>query len=376
MNIFVVGSGFSGSVAARALAEKGHAVKVIEKLPHIGGNAYDYVDEGIIVHKYGPHIYHTNSDVVHAFLSRFTKWTPYTHRVLGRVGDKEVPIPFNLTSLKMCFGKVEAEYIQGILLSEYGAGTKAPVLELRAHKNKTVRKLGDFVYQNIFYNYTLKQWGKPPEKLNAEAMKRVPVYIGTEDRYFVDKYQFMPTDGYTRIFKNLLAHKNIEVVTNTDALELLKLSNGEVIFDGQKRTADVFIFTGCIDRLFGFKYGALQYRTLDFLFERHAKASYQSAAVVNYPNDERFTRISEFSKFSSPAQAHTIIVKEYPSAHIPDKTLPYYPIEIKQNTDIYNLYKTELEGYKNVYAIGRLAAYKYINMDAAVLGALTLAERL
>lgn len=375
MEIIVVGSGLSGAAAARVLAEKGHSVKIIEKLPHIGGNAYDYDQDGVLVHKYGPHIYHTNSDEAHAFLSRFTKWTPFKHKVLARINGIEVPVPFNLTSLEMLFPKSEAEYIKGVLIREYGENKKVPVFELKNHQNEIIKKFGEFVFQNIFYNYTLKQWGMKPEDLNPDIMKRVPVYIGYEDGYFTDKHQYMPADGYTAMIKNMLDHKNISVALNTDARSVLKMSNNEILFEGKKNAAKV-IYTGCIDEFFGFSRGALRYRTLRFDFETHQKQSYQNAAVVNYPNSEAFTRISEFTKFTCPPQKETIIVKEYPGEHIAGQTIPYYPIEIEENNAVYKLYKADAEKLQNFYPLGRLGNYKYINMDTAILNAIKLAEEI
>ncbi|GHV02809.1 UDP-galactopyranose mutase [Clostridia bacterium] len=374
-NALIVGSGLSGAAAARALAEKGYRVQVIEKLPHIGGNAYDYTEEGILLHKYGPHIYHTNFPAVHEFLSRFTEWTPYAHKVVARIDGKFVPVPFNLTSLETLFPKEEADYIKVVLSAEYGRDAKVPVFELRAHKNDVIRKFGDYVFEKIFYHYTVKQWGRKPEALNPDILKRVPVYTGYADGYFTDLFQYMPVKGFTTMTENMLDHANIEVILNEDALLLFKLRDGKILFNGKEYPGAPLIYTGCIDALFGFKYGALAYRTLRFEFERHGRTGFQPAAVVNYPNEHDYTRITEFTKFTCPPQKHTVIMKEYPGEYA-DGDIPYYPIETPDNLEIHAKYGAEVAGYKNLIPLGRLGRYKYINMDVAVKDALAVAEKL
>lgn len=374
-NVIVVGAGISGLTAARVLAEAGYRVTVAEQRDTVGGNVYDYFDEnGIIIQKYGPHIFHTNDKTVFEFLSRFTEWIPYEHRVLGYIDDKYVPVPFNLTSLFALYPEPEAEEIKTILTQEIGLDTKVPILQLKQHKEKIIRDFAEFVYKNVFYTYTMKQWGFPPEELGEAVMNRVPVYISYEDRYFTDKYQYQPKDGYTKLAENLLAHKNITLITGKNALDTLKIEDGAMMLDGKPFEGKV-IFTGRIDDLFLRKYGALAYRSLDFVFETHSVSSYQPAAVVNYTTSEDFTRISEFTKFCCFPKEKTVIVKEYSKA-CGENDIPYYPIPKQEYLDEYEKYRAEAEKVKNLYLLGRLACYRYMNMDAAVKSAIELAEKI
>ena len=371
--VLIVGAGISGATAARVLAENGYHVTVLEKRSTTGGNLYDYVDEnGIRVQQYGPHIFHTNEKSVFDFLSRFTEWYLYEHRVLGRINDKYVPVPFNLTSLEMLYPKEEAEALKTLLVEEVGMGKKVPILSLKAHPQQSVRDFADFVYHNIFYTYTMKQWGFPPEKLGETVMNRVPVYVSYEDRYFTDTYQFQPKNGFAPMVDAMLDHENITVCLHTDALEKLKVSDGRLSYNGTPYNGRV-IFTGRIDELLQKKYGALPYRSLDFVFETHDTASYQPAAVVNYTMSEDYTRISEFSKFCCQPQEKTVIVKEY-SKLCGENDIPYYPIPVEENHREYEKYAADAAGIPGLYLLGRLANYKYINMDLAVKNALTLAE--
>lgn len=374
--ILIAGAGFSGSVAARILAEKGYKVTVHEQRSTIGGNAFDENINGIISQKYGPHIFHTSNKEVVDFLSKYTEWFDYKHSVKGMIDGKLVPIPFNLTSLETLFDTNSANHIKEVLFKEIGLGQKVPVMQLKKHKDKEIQKLGDYVFNKVFYNYTLKQWEMEPTKLNPTIMERVPVNVSYQDMYFPnDLYQIMPKYGFTHIFENMLNHPNINVKLNSNILDSLTFKNDGIYYEGKVFEGEV-IFTGCIDELFNYKYGKLPYRTLDFEFETHNITSYQEASVVNYPNEEAYTRISEFSKFTcKPVENYTIIVKEYPRSHkLGD--IPYYPIEIKENISLYQKYLDLSKKYPNLHLLGRLANYKYINMDLAVQNALDLANSL
>lgn len=374
--ILIAGAGFSGSVAARILAEKGYKVTVHEQRSTIGGNAFDENINGIISQKYGPHIFHTSNKEVVDFLSKYTEWFDYKHSVKGMIDGKLVPIPFNLTSLETLFDTNSANHIKEVLFKEIGLGQKVPVMQLKKHKDKEIQKLGDYVFNKVFYNYTLKQWEMEPTKLNPTIMERVPVNVSYQDMYFPnDLYQIMPKYGFTHIFENMLNHPNIKVKLNSNILDSLTFENDGIYYKGKVFEGEV-IFTGCIDELFNYKYGKLPYRTLDFEFETHNITSYQEASVVNYPNEEAYTRISEFSKFTcKPVENYTIIVKEYPRSHkLGD--IPYYPIEIKENISLYQKYLDLSKKYPNLHLLGRLANYKYINMDLAVQNALDLANSL
>ena len=374
--ILIAGAGFSGSVAARILAEKGYKVTVHEQRSTIGGNAFDENINGIISQKYGPHIFHTSNKDVVDFLSKYTEWFDYKHSVKGMIDGKLVPIPFNLTSLETLFDTNSANHIKEVLFKEIGLGQKVPVMQLKKHKDKEIQKLGDYVFKKVFYNYTLKQWEMEPTKLNPTIMERVPVNVSYQDMYFPnDLYQIMPKYGFTHIFENMLNHPNIKVKLNSNILNSLTFEKDGIYYEGKVFEGEV-IFTGCIDELFNYKYGKLPYRTLDFEFETHNITSYQEASVVNYPNEEAYTRISEFSKFTcKPVENYTIIVKEYPRSHkLGD--IPYYPIEIKENISLYQKYLDLSKKYSNLHLLGRLANYKYINMDLAVQNALDLANSL
>ena len=375
--IIIVGAGLSGATIARLFADSGQDVIVMDKRETIGGNAYDYVDKnGIMVQQYGPHIFHTNDKQVFEFLSRFTEWEKYEHKVLALVRkDKLVPVPFNLTSLFALYPKDKAEKIKEILVNEVGLDKKVPILQLKKHENSDVRKFADFVYKNIFYIYTMKQWGFKPEQLGSEVMNRVPVYVSYEDRYFTDEYQFMPKDGFTEMVSNILRHPKIKLKLGMDARKEISLSDGKIYFGGQELDGTL-IYTGCVDELFDYKYGVLPYRSLKFKFETIKSSSYQPSAVVNYTTSHKFTRISEFSKFTCQPKENTVIVKEYSKPFKKGKNIPYYPITIAKNLKHYELYKEEAEQYKNLHLLGRLANYKYINMDVAVKNAMQLFDKI
>ena len=370
--IIIVGAGLSGATIARLFADGGDDVTIVDKRDTIGGNVYDYVDKnGITVQPYGPHIFHTNLKEVFDFLSRFTEWEKYEHRVLANVKGTLVPVPFNMTSLFSLYPQDKAERIKEILVKEVGEGKKVPILQLKQHENEEVRKFADFVYNNIFYIYTKKQWGFKPEELGSAVMNRVPVYVSNEDRYFTDEYQYMPRDGFTEMVANMLCHPRIQLKLGTDAKKHIKLEDGVIYLNG-KEFDGTLIYTGCVDELFGYKYGVLPYRSLKFKFKTIKSSSYQEAAVVNYTTSHKFTRISEFSKFCCKPQDKTVIVKEYSKDFKRGKDIPYYPIPLEKNYAHYDKYKEETSKYKGLKLLGRLANYKYINMDFAVKNAMDL----
>ena len=371
--IIVVGAGLSGATVARLFAENGKDVIVIDKRDTIGGNAYDYVDRnGITVQPYGPHIFHTNDQGVFEFLSKFTDWQKYEHKVLAQVRkDKLVPVPFNLTSLFALYPKDKAERIKETLVNEIGYDKKVPIMQLKKHESAEIRKFADFVYKNIFYIYTMKQWGFKPTQLGEEVMNRVPVYLSYEDRYFTDQFQYMPTNGFTAMVENMLRHPRIALKLSTDASREISLNGGKIYFGG-KELEGLLIYTGCLDELFDYKYGVLPYRSLKFKFETYKMQSYQPAAVVNYTTSQKYTRISEFTKFTCQPKDSTVIVKEFSKPFKKGKNIPYYPIPIAKNHEHYKKYVEEAKAYKNLYLLGRLANYKYINMDVAVRNAMNL----
>lgn len=369
----VVGAGISGATVARVLADNGYFVTVIDKRETIGGNLYDYKDEnGIIVQQYGPHIFHTNEKMVFDFLSRFTIWYKYEHKVLANVNGILVPVPFNLTSLELLFPKDKADKIKNTLLTEVGYGKKIPILTLKAHTDPLIREFADFVYENIFKFYTMKQWGLKPEYLNESVTARVPVYTSYENKYFTDEYQFQPSGGFTEMVKNILDHKNIKVLSGVNSADVIKIFEDKIYLSGKEFLGQV-IYTGKLDELFNYEYGALSYRSLDFVFETHDTSSYQQSAVVNYTTSENFTRISEFTKFTCFPKNKTVIVKEY-SKPCSLSDVPYYPFDTPECKNAYIRYLEKSKNIKNLHLLGRLANYKYINIDIAVLDAINKAN--
>ena len=375
--IIVVGTGFSGATIARLFAESGKEVIVFDKRDTIGGNAYDYVDKnGIRVQPYGPHIFHTHYKEVYEFLSKFTEWEKYEHRVRARVRkDKYVPVPFNLTALFDLFPKEKAERIKNVLVEEIGLDKKVPIMQLKKHESAEIRDFADFVYKNIFYLYTLKQWGFKPEHLGSEVMNRVPVYVSYEDRYFTDEYQFMPKNGYTEMIANILRHPKIQLKLKTDVRKDIELADGKIYLYGQELDGTL-IYTGCIDELFDYKFGVLPYRSLKIKFETLKTPSFQDYAIVNYTTSNMFTRISEFSKFTCEPQENTVIMKEYSRRFRKGKNIPYYPIPTKKNHQHYLKYEELAKDYHNLYLLGRLGTYKYLDMDDAVKNAMNLYEEI
>ncbi|HOP95651.1 MAG TPA: UDP-galactopyranose mutase [Dictyoglomaceae bacterium] len=369
----IIGSGFAGSVIAERIANVlNKKVLIIEKRNHIGGNCYDYKDKnGIIIHKYGPHLFHTDYKEVFDYLSSFTDWQIYHHKVLAFIDGKKVPIPFNLNTLYMVFPEILARKIEEKLLNRYAYNSKIPILELKKEKDEDLKFLANYIYEKIFLNYTAKQWGLKPEDINPEVTGRVPIYISNDDRYFTDKYQVVPVDGYTKIFERMLNHHNIKLMLNTDFKEVIKidLEDKKIYFLNQEFKGKI-IFTGMIDELFDYKFGTLPYRSLDLKFETLEMDYFQEAAVVNYPNDYDFTRITEFKHIHPVESEKTVILKEYPKAFNVGKDIPYYPILKEENTVLYNKYKELAENFKNLILVGRLADYKYYDMDDIVKRAL------
>lgn len=374
----VIGSGFAGAAAADILArEKGKKVLVIERRPHIGGNCYDVKDEhGILIHQYGPHIFHTNNREVYEYLSQYTEWYDYSHEVVGYIGGEYMPVPFNLNTLKLVYGDEKAEVLEKKLKDTYGEGTRVPILELRKSGDADIRHIAEFVYNNVFLKYTMKQWGQKPEEIDPAVTGRVPVLISHDNRYFQDKYQGMPLEGYTPVFEKMLSHENIDVQTGTDALEVLQFEEDKILYKGQSFTGTV-IYTGAIDELFSCRYGRLPYRSLEFQFEYFDKDEYQPKAVVNYTVSEDFTRITEFKKLTGQKADGTTIMKEYPKAYTGENgQIPYYAIMNEENNKLYEKYKQLAQRYKNMFLLGRLAEYKYYNIDAIVARALETARNI
>ncbi len=377
IDFLIVGSGFSGSVIAERIANVlNQKVLIIEKRNHIGGNCYDYQDENnIIIHKYGPHLFHTDYKEVFDYLSNFTEWEIYHHKVLAYIDGKKVPIPFNLNSIEELFPKTLAETLTNKLLSKYQYGAKIAILELLKEEDQDLKFLANYVYEKVFKNYTVKQWGVKPEELEPQVTARVPVYVSRDNRYFTDKYQAVPKEGYTKIFERMLNHPNIKIMLNTDFKEVVSINfeSKKIYFMG-KEFKGKMIFTGMIDELFNYKYGPLPYRSLKLCFKAIDKEYFQEVAVVNYPNDYDFTRITEFKHIHSVETKRTKILVEYPKSYSPRVDIPYYPFFTQSAKELYNMYKEESEKFENLILVGRLAEYRYYDMDDVVKRALEVFE--
>lgn len=380
-DVLIVGCGFSGAAAARRLAEGGKKVLILEKRDHIAGNMYDFIDEnGVLTHRYGPHIFHTSNKEVFEFLNRFSAFFPYEHRVLGKIDGQLVPIPFNYRSMDLLFPAQKAARVKELLEAAFPGRERVPVSELLEGEGE-VREIGAYIFEKVFLHYTAKQWGMPTEKVDRSVLSRVPVVLGYDDRYFSDTYQAMPQDGFTKLFNNLLNHENITVRLNCDAMELIKADpQGSGILVCGEPLDKPLIWTAPADELFGYAFGRLPYRSLDLAFERLAITSFQPAAVVNYPNEEAFTRITEFKYLTGQKiEGATTIMREYPLDYAPDAekgNIPYYPIVGPENGALYSRYAALAAGVGSLFLCGRLAQYRYWNMDGAVAEALALAEKI
>lgn len=351
----IVGAGFAGSVLAERLATQlNKKVLLIDKRNHIGGNAYDHYNEhGILVHKYGPHIFHTNSREVFEYLSKFTEWRSYEHRVKASVDGQLVPIPINLDTINSLYGVK----LTSFEVEQFFADRAEKLEKVRTSEDVVVSRVGRELYEKFFKNYTRKQWGMDPSELDASVTSRVPTRTNRDDRYFTDTYQAMPLHGYTKMFEKMLDHPNIKVMLNTDYHEL----EGVIPYNE-------VIYTGPIDEYFDYVYGKLPYRSLEFKHETHACERYQPAPVVNYPNEHLYTRITEFKYLTGQEHPKTSIVYEFPQS----EGDPYYPIPKPENADLYKKYKALADATPGVHFVGRLATYKYYNMDQVVAQALTL----
>jgi len=355
----VVGAGFSGAVIAERLASLcDEKVLVIEKRDHLGGNAYDFHNEhGILQHKYGPHIFHTNLPDVWNYLAQFTQWNGYVHRVLAHVDGMNLPIPINLNTVKRLLKK----YFTEQEVEEYFHSVRLSGKPIRNARDVVVSQVGELFYEKFFKNYTKKQWGVYPEELAAEVTQRIPVRFNSDDRYFSDTYQGLPALGYSVLFDTMLSHLNITVLLNTDYKTVIN----DLSFQR-------LVYTGPVDYFFDFKYGKLPYRSLRFEAETLDRDRYQEVAVINYPNEHEFTRITEFKHMTLQQHLKTTIVREYPQ----NDGDPYYPIPMPSTAEIYEKYRVDAEKLSNVHFMGRLAEYRYINMDQAVKHALDMFHKI
>jgi UDP-galactopyranose mutase len=354
----IVGAGFAGSVLAERLASRLHKrVLLCDRRPHVGGNAYDCHDAaGILIHQYGPHIFHTDSARIFNYLSQFTEWRPYEHRVIAQVDGKLLPFPINVDTVNSLYGlSLTPEEV-----AEFFRQRACPVAHARTSEEAVVGKIGHELYEKFFKYYTRKQWGLDPSELDASVAARVPARCNRDARYFTDQYQFMPLHGYTRLFERMLAQPGIDLALGADYADVLR----DVDFQQ-------LIYTGPIDAFFEYRFGPLPYRSLRFEFETYARETFQPAAVVNYPDDaavHRYTRITEFKYLTGQRHPATTVVYEFPCA----EGDPYYPVPRKENAALYQRYKKLADVTPNVHFAGRLATYRYYNMDQVVAQALAL----
>lgn len=355
----IVGAGFAGSVLAERLAsQSGKKILIIDTRAHIGGNAYDHYDAaGILVHKYGPHIFHTNSREVFEYLSHFTQWRSYEHRVLASVDGQLVPIPINLDTVNQLYGLS----LTSFQVEEFFASVAERKEYIRTSEDVVVSKVGRELYEKFFRNYTRKQWGIDPSELDKSVTARVPTRTNRDGRYFTDTYQAMPLYGYTRMFEKMLSHPQIKIMLNTDYREI------EEVIPYRE-----MIYTGPVDEFFDYRYGKLPYRSLEFKHETHNMPVHQPVAVVNYPNEHLYTRVTEFKYLTGQEHTKTSIVYEYPRA----EGDPYYPVPRPENAELYKKYKALADATRGVHFVGRLATYKYYNMDQVVAQALTIYNQL
>ena len=379
-DVIIVGAGYAGAVCARRLVEAcGSKVCVLERRNHIAGNAYDREDEaGVLIHEYGPHIYHTTDDRVHQFLSRFTEWTDYQHKVLANINGTLMPVPFNHTSLKLAFGEEKGEHLYQKLVATFGENKKVPIMELRQKNDPELTEVADFVYENVFLYYTMKQWGKTPDQIDPSITGRVPVFVGDDDRYFpAAPHQGMPAEGYTKLFERLLDHDLINVFTGVDARDILSVTPEAVLVDGKPYGGDV-IYTGPLDELFNLDLGALPYRTLDMVFETLDMDQFQPVGTVNYTTSEDFTRITELKNMTGQVvPGKTTIMREYSKAYEPGSgQTPYYAILEDETRQLYQAYRDRVKNLLNFWVVGRLAEYKYYDMDGVVASALALSDEI
>ena len=355
----VVGAGFAGAVVSERMARCfGKRVLVVDRRSHIGGNAYDhYNDDSVLVHRYGPHIFHTNSEQVFQYLSQFTSWRSYEHRVLASVDGKLVPIPINLDTVNLLYGlNLTSEQLE--LFFAARAENRASI---RTSEDVVVSKVGRDLYEKLFRNYTSKQWGKDPSELDAQVTARIPVRTNRDDRYFTDRFQVMPKHGYTRVFENMLDHPNITIALGVDYRDIVNETQFQEL-----------IYSGPIDEFFGFRFGELPYRSLRFQHETLNTEYLQPVAVINYPNDYAYTRVTEFKHLTGQVNRRTSVVYEYPAS----EGDPYYPVPTPENGALYKRYAELASLTKRVHFVGRLGTYRYYNMDQVVAQALTLCKQL
>ena len=360
MKSLVVGAGISGATIASLMADS-EQITVIDSNDKIGGNCYDYRNvDGIMVHRYGSHIFHTSDQQVWDLLSKYTRFNTYMHRVYAVIEGNEINIPFNFNSIRKSFPPQLAERIESKLLDCYPYGSKIPIRDFMQQDDSDLRFLAEYIYEHVFLHYTEKQWGKTPDQIDGAVTARVPVYMSMDDRYFQDRFQGIPQEGYTRMIAKMLDKPNVALRLNTSFKDIDDIDSYDHIF-----------YTGPIDELMDYSFGPLPYRSVRFQLEEYDKEYYQDNAVVNYPNNYDFTRIHEYKYYLDDKSPRTVIAKEYSEEFIPGKNDRFYPIPTDDNIALYQRYlEAAKKRYPNMHFLGRLGDYKYYDMDKAVARAI------
>ena len=378
-DLLIVGCGLTGLVIARDQVEKGKKVKVIDRRNHIGGNIFDYIDEnGVLVQKYGPHLFFTDDEKIEKYISRFVDVYPFYPECRTYIGGKAIPMPFNFDSIKRIYGdNPDSQALMEDLIKEFGLDSIVSVTDLLNSNTKSIREYGEYMYEHEYRKYSAKQWGKPIEEIDPAVFKRVPVYISYKKPYLRQKYQFMPEGGFTELARKILDHPNIIVELSTEALDHISFDNDRIFYDNY---SGPIVYTGPLDALFGYKYGRLPYRALEFTWKRIKRKNTLETPLSAFPEGDKYIRITDYTQF--PPQElgdDSVIAIEYPLEYKPDELCgnePYYPTLTKDSKEMIAKYKDESTQYKNLYSCGRLADFKYYNMDACIIRAMEISTSL
>lgn len=377
----VVGAGLSGGILARKLAENNDKkVLIVERRNHVAGNTYDFIDEhGIKTQKYGPHVLHTNNDEVYKFICNFCKPINYRTKCEAVINNICTPSPFNFKTIDQFYNKEDAENLKNKLLSYYSNRPSVTVVEMLNSEDNDIKAFAQFLFDNDYKLYTAKQWNLNPNEIDPSVLKRVPIVLSYGDTYFYDKYEFMPSEGFTKMFNNIINYPGIDVKLGIDALDYLKINEEEKVVEWNDQKVNI-IYTGAIDELFNYKFGVLPYRSLHFEYKNLKQDSFQNVAIVAYPQVEGYTRITEYTKMPyQDCNGWTNAVYEYPKVYDKNAKVgsePYYPVLTKDSQITFDKYKTFAGEFENLVLCGRLADFKYYNMDQVILRALELYKNL